>query len=406
MKLLFLSGFYPPLTKGGGELSTHYIAQALVKRGHMVRVITGGDTQEEQIVDGVSVLRLPLPFTAKPLFEKRWSKRMARKLKNAVPDMQQYDIIHAHDFRMAQILSELKLPPSIVTARDYAQICGTTNHLLADGEVGDCCSLKNVFSNNPRVNEASVLRKPFRIWQYAYNRRYRLKSFRCFQHQIFISKAQRDLIGTLQDLSSAQTHIIYNPVLENYLKPTSVKAVPLNVLYVGRVEFYKGVGLLLRAWKTISKEFPQAHLKIVGDGAQRREYQQFVERERLQYSVSFTGHVPFNQLIGTYDQASVVVAPHLWVEPFGRAVVEAMARGKVVVAANAGGPSEVIKNNVTGFLFERGSAKDLITKLRASLIMNDVARRDMQEEAREWVSANLNPTRIAAQYESVYRTLS
>ncbi|MEX2055011.1 MAG: glycosyltransferase, partial [Candidatus Andersenbacteria bacterium] len=100
MRILFLSSLYPPDTRGGGELSTHFIAQGLVERGHQVTVITTAPKLRTSELDGVNIMRLPLPLTAKPLFEERHSKKMAKQLLQHI-NAESYDIIHTHDFRTA-----------------------------------------------------------------------------------------------------------------------------------------------------------------------------------------------------------------------------------------------------------------------------------------------------------------
>ncbi len=391
MKLLFLSAFYPPLTRGGAEISTSLLVEALQQREHEVTVIMS----DEQ-----------LPFTAKPLLEKRFSRGLARVLAKRMGNPAQYDIINAHDFRTALVLAELGWENSVVTHRDYAAICGTTNEFLANGEPGDCCMWPNLLTNNPRIQEASLFRKPARMWQYKWNLPYRRAAFASFPAHIFISKAQQDLITTRMDLSGKQTAVIYNPVPPEYLSAAPVSGQPGSVLYVGRVEFYKGVGLLLEAWREVVKRQSGAHLKIIGGGAQLNDYQHLVERWGLGYSVKFEGQVPWNRLQRMYDEASIVVAPHLWVEPFGRTVAEAMARGKVVVAANTGGPAEMIQHEKTGFLFERGSREALIQQLTTALALPDPKRTLVGTAARDWTRQHLAPNIIAEQYEKFYRELA
>jgi alpha-maltose-1-phosphate synthase len=405
MKLLFLSSLYPPMTKGGGELSTHYLAQGLTTRGHEVQVIAEGTTKERTTVDGVAVHRVPLPLTAKPLLEQRHARKMAAALKAEVGDLAHYDVIHAHDFRTAQILSELDVPHAVVTARDYAQICGTTNNMLASGMPGDCCRWSTIFTNNTRVVEASLLRKPFRVWQYKYNLSYRLSSFRKFKHQIFISHAQQKEIAKKQNLDGIHTAVIYNPVSSDYLNQPLASGNLKSVLYVGTVEFYKGVELLLHAWQELIREIPDLKLTIVGDGAQRIYYEEFIKQNGLAENVMFTGRVAWDALRTHYDEAGVIVAPHLWIEPFGRTVVEAMARGKVVVAANVGGPAEILKDNETGLLFERGSVEALITRLRQVLTMEVSRKEHIQLSAHAWAKNNLTIDTIAQQYENFYTSL-
>lgn len=420
MKILFVSALYPPRTRGGGEVSAHLIAQGLRALGHDVTVMTSTQNGEAGLGDGglkevagVPVIRLPVPMAAKPLLERRHSRKVAKALGREIGDFKQYDVIHAHDFRSALALSELPTfakgldgssPLLVATARDYAQICGTTNNILRDGS--RCtCSLRDVL-RSPRVAEVTALRKAARIWQYKYNIGYRKRSFRKFPGQIFISHAQQKEIARQQDLSGVATTVIYNPVAKRYLSEPVSRGVAGTVLYVGRVEMYKGVGLLLEAWKDVAKGLPNVQLKIVGEGAQRDDYERLVEREGLQYRVKFVERVPWDRMQLVYDRAAVVVAPHIWVEPFGRTVAEAMARGKIVVAADTGGPAEIIKHNISGLLFERGSIEALKDELCRALTMPDLNKREMQKAARAWTAKHLSPETIARQHEEFYRELA
>lgn len=407
MHVVFLSALYPPYVRGGAELSTHYLAKALLERGHTVHVFAHGERREEGQVDGVPVVRLPSRLTAKPLFERWHSRRAARVLGR---ELAQYrsrvgapDVIHAHDFRSALALSELPLLPTVVTARDYAQICGTTNAILWNGQ--RCtCSVRDVLKTH-RVVEAPWWRKPFRAWQYWYNIGYRKQTFRHFPAQIFISHAQEREIRLQQDLSGVRTTVIYNPVSEDYFADTVSPGTPGSVVYIGTVEMYKGVELLLDAWARLCEQLPHVHLKIVGEGAQRREYERLVERRGLQYRVTFVGRVPHDRLQRVYDEAAVVVAPHVWIEPFGRTVAEALARGRVVVTARSGGPSELVEHGTTGLLFEPGSVDDLSAQLHTALTFRPGEARVIQEAARSWAREHLVSSSIVRQHELFYETV-
>src|SRR5436190_18912766 len=187
MNILFLSSLYPPTTKGGGELSTHYIALGLAGRGHRIKVITTGPSEVESHINGVNVIRAPIELLSKPLFERHHSRHVAKHLKKLIGDPTRYDIIHAHDFRSALALSELGLPHTVVTARDYAQISGCTNNILADGSISPGCA------EHPwgchRVAEVRFPRTLGRYAQYVINQDYRKKVFAGFKRQIFISHA-------------------------------------------------------------------------------------------------------------------------------------------------------------------------------------------------------------------------
>lgn len=406
MKILFFSSLYPPHTKGGGELSTHYIAQGLAERGHEVTVITSSFSgkREETSLDGVSVLRLPVSLTAKPLFERRMSRKIARILLREISNLGTYDVVHAHDFRSTMALAEMNLPKVVATARDYAHICGSPNNLLADGTTCPGCNWLAVWKNHGVV-EAPGWRKPFRAWQYAYNIGYRKKTWQQIQNHIFISRAQQAEFARGLPRDQVQETVIYNPVPAGYLTTPSKPGVSGNVLFVGTLQSYKGIGLLLAAWPEVANRVPHAHLKIVGEGAERTQYERLVERSGLRYRVTFTGRISPERMMPVYDEASVIVSPHIWVEPFGRTVVEAMARGKIVVAANIGGPAETIQDNQTGLLFEHNSVGSLIARLHESLTTPDARQMMISRAAQKWVRNNLSADLIARAHEEFYQRL-
>lgn len=404
MRILFLSALYPPHTKGGAELSTHYLAQGLRELGHDVVVISASpDRRREDTVDGVPVIRVPLALAAKPLFERAWARRMGKHLALEIKRHQPFDIIHCHDFRTAQVVGQMNIRGAVVTVRDYAFICGSPNNILADGSPCPGCEKVRVVMKNRAVVEAPWWRKPFRAWQYWHNIAFRKVTLSQFKHQVFISHAQKKIIEEQHSQPGTNQAVIYNSVPAAYIATAPVRAVGKTIVFVGTVESYKGVGILLEAFRLLGESENNVQLKIVGEGAQKRQYEQQVARWGLHYRVSFAGRVAPERMGSVYDEALFVVSPHIWAEPFGRTVVEAMARERVVVAAKAGGPAEIIQDGVTGFLFERGSAEALRQALKKALGLSEIDRRTMQKAARGWVVSNLPNKRIAKQYEDFYR---
>ncbi len=403
MRLAFLSSLYPPVTRGGGELSTHYTAQALQVAGHTVTIISGGASASQYEVDGVNVITLASSANQKPLLERRAARKVATQLAAALATHGPFDIIHAHDFRMALALSELGLSNTVVTARDYAQICGSTNFLSSTGRHCPGCTWSQVWSNH-RIAEAGAVRKLFRAYQYVHNLPYRAASFRRFPAQIFISHAQQQLIAAHQDLTGVKQAVIYNPVAPTFLEPVA-PTTGKKILYVGTVEWYKGVKLLLQAFKQLATQHLDATLTIVGDGADRTRYEKMVQELQLTSRITFTGRHDAAKIRADYDAADIVVAPHIWVEPFGRTVIEAMARGKVTVSARVGGPTELIQENISGFFFTPNSVEDLAKVLRATLALPNEKKQAIGSAARHWVLSNLSPATIAKQHENFYQSL-
>ncbi len=82
---------------------------------------------------------------------------------------------------------------------------------------------------------------------------------------------------------------------------------------------------------------------------------------------------------------------------------EAQLTKKPVVATNVGGVSELMQNNITGFLVEKGNSKELVEKL--SLLINDEQKRNcMGEAGRKFIENNFNWNKIASEFLEILKT--
>jgi glycosyltransferase involved in cell wall biosynthesis len=126
---------------------------------------------------------------------------------------------------------------------------------------------------------------------------------------------------------------------------------------IGRLQRWKGMHVVIEAMPEVLARHPEAHLVIVG-GAHETEphYPDVLARRIAQLSlgahVTFAG---FQADVPRWMQAMDVVVHASDREPFGIVVIEAMALGKPVVAGAAGGPAEVITDDVDGLLAPYGA---------------------------------------------------
>ncbi len=401
MRILFLSGHYPPHTSGGGEISTHYIARGLREQGVYVDVLAEGEEKTYEL-DGVQVATFPLGLTDKPLLEKRRSRSMARKIEEILSQRDPYDVIHAHDFRSALVLAELQTKAKkVVTIRDYAAISGDTNNFLSNKTTPDNPFSVRSIIHSHRIAEVSFPKNIGRMLQYLLNVKYRQDAFSELLYRIYISKAQQEIIEEHLD-EAKKSIVIYNPVQPEFLSTPTQPGKLFHVLYLGRIEMYKGVDVLLHAWSEVLKTCPQARLQLVGEGANMQEFKTLAEKLQIQNSIEFSGRVAWDLLQKIYDNAAVIVSPHRWIEPFGRTVVEAMARRRVVVAANTGGPSEVIIDKKTGLLFKSGSSEELSKILIQALLLSSEDKERITSNAQSWAKEHLSIENISAQYQNFY----
>jgi glycosyltransferase involved in cell wall biosynthesis len=148
--------------------------------------------------------------------------------------------------------------------------------------------------------------------------------------------------------------------------PSRVPRPPLSVAplacFTGRLTRQKGVHVLLAAWGAVREQVPDARLLIAGDGPERRALEAAAPA-----GVTFLGTVPHEELDRTTAAAWVHVVPSVGFEGLGLAAVEAMMRGRAVVASRIGGLSEVVQPDVTGVLVEPNDPGRIATSLIALL---------------------------------------
>lgn len=120
-------------------------------------------------------------------------------------------------------------------------------------------------------------------------------------------------------------------------------------LTVARLHSAKRVNLCIKAMGTIRKQFPQAKLRIAGDGPEREKLEALIKELGLAKNVSILGAISEEQLLDEYENAyAVFYLPKR--EPFGLVPLEAGAAGKPVIAVKEGGCMETVVDGKTGFL--------------------------------------------------------
>lgn len=165
-------------------------------------------------------------------------------------------------------------------------------------------------------------------------------------------------------------------------EPAATREGPLHFLMAGRWNRWKGHQTLLEAWDT---EVPLGHLTILGGpppSGEAADVPAMVERLRNPSSVTIVGEVP--DIAPYIAQNDVMVVPSDDPEPFGLVAIEAFAQGRPVVASNAGGLAEIVKDQRTGLVFAPRSPADLriaLENLTPQLVaeMGERAKKDYED---------------------------
>lgn len=159
----------------------------------------------------------------------------------------------------------------------------------------------------------------------------------------------------------------------------------------------KRVGVVLDVFRRVREQVP-ARLLLIGDGPDRPMLEQRARSQGLSEHITFVGeaHDPVRWL----SVADVFLMPSAQ-ESFGLAALEAMACEVPVIASNAGGLPEIVKDGVNGFVCGLDALDDMAAHA-VRLLRDDEARRALGQRASALVREQYCTERIVPLYEQAY----
>jgi glycosyltransferase involved in cell wall biosynthesis len=207
--------------------------------------------------------------------------------------------------------------------------------------------------------------------------------------------------------SAVDRHLAANGVTRRAIVPLfptvapsagSGHAIRRRVVFAGRVVVPKGVGILVRAARTVDAEFV-----ICGDGWQLDAMRKLAQRLEVQERVSFRGWLSPEKLARELAEASVVAMPSVWPEPFGLVGIEAFAAGRPVVASLTGGIGDWLEDGVSGLGVRPGDARALAHALN-ELLADPARQQAMGAAGKETMEARFSPERHVATLLEAYQS--
>lgn len=162
-----------------------------------------------------------------------------------------------------------------------------------------------------------------------------------------------------------------------------------TVLAVGRLVPKKGFDILLAAWPAVVAAFPQATLKIIGDGPCARQLAKLA-RQCPPGSVSLAGECGERETLNAIAGATLLVLPSRRMpdgdrDGIANVIVEAMSIGAPVVTTDAGAAGEVVKNGETGILLPSPVTPPDLAGAICSILRDTTAQKRLTENAKETI---------------------
>jgi phosphatidyl-myo-inositol alpha-mannosyltransferase len=355
LKIAIVTEYYYPLI-GGITENVHHTAAKLRAMGHTVKIITSrasrsGLPASEEVPDAADVIRIghsmPL-YTNGSVAHVTVGLHLWRELRDTFL-RERFDIAHLHS-------------PLVFT-------------LPAMGVIASTCPCIGTFHT---YFEGSVVYKRFRnLLQKQFLDRMDARTF-----------VSRSCVESLQQYFTLKDpRIIPNGVDVDRFNPAAPRLPrfdpgKLTLLWLGRLEPRNGLGLMLKSFEIIKREFPDVRLIIVGHGLSRAYYERIVPRA-LRPDVHFEGPAVASRP-AHYSTCDVFCSP-VTKASFGITLLEAMASGKPIVASeNVGycdllGPEEGILVPQNG---PETFANAILQLLRDDRLRSEMGRAGLRKVAR------------------------
>lgn len=194
----------------------------------------------------------------------------------------------------------------------------------------------------------------------------------------------------------------------------SFNKVDFILLYVGRLEWRKGIGTLISAVKLLKNEVPNIKAVIVGGrivGKQKnaedfKEHQRLLkktEEEGVKELIQFVGRIDNGRLPLFYSAADIFVIPSYY-EPFGLVALEASACKVPIIASRIGGLQNIIQDGENGFLFEPRNPFNLKEKVLQLQKSKELSKTFIESAYRN-VATNYSWGDIAAKINNIYKSI-
>ena len=173
------------------------------------------------------------------------------------------------------------------------------------------------------------------------------------------------------------------------------------IVCVGRLSAEKAHAGLFEAFTLLSRKYPRARLRLVGDGPCRVQLEQLAAKLGIAERVEFLGSRSEESTLGEIATADLLVLPSL-MEGLPVVLIEAMALGVPVVAPRVAGIPELVEDGGTGLLFTP-SNWDALAARAGQLLENAQLRTTLLKQARLKVESEFDIHRSAEVLSDLFK---
>jgi len=235
------------------------------------------------------------------------------------------------------------------------------------------------------------------------------KSKKIIKHSnkiIAISNAAKRFLTERYKVSEDRIVVVPSGINTDIFKPNRKKKTQngLTLVTVARLTEAKGLIYLIRALQIIRENFSNVRLFIVGKGEQMSKLNALVINLGLAGNVSFLSeYTPNENMPSIYNSCDIFVLPSL-IEPVGIAAIEALSCGLPIITTSVGGLSDVVEQNLNGFLVPSRDHVS-IAKKTFFLLEDEGLRRKFGEASRRLALQKFDYKKVAQRTLKIYEEI-
>ena len=409
MKVLLIHKFHYML--GGTETFHYNLAEALVTAGHEVLFFSMYDKrnipcpQDKYFVSNVDYndpnlkgikriktgLKLIYSFEAK--------RNMEQLIKDEKPDIAHIGLLHRQiTFSVVDVLKKYNIPV-VMHLHELTAVCPCYTMLRPDGTICNDCATNGYW--NCLKHNCMKGSKAKSLLAYAEAKFLQLGHY---YDKIDIYIAECNFYKHLVESS----HFTNSPIIQmnNFLLMNQeYKAYHDHdnyILYFGRYAREKGVLTVLKAYNLLNCD---ERLVLVGRGSEEEKIKQYVKENHLEEKVQVNGAIFGEAMDRIIERAKFVLVPSEWYENGAFVALQALAKGKIVIASNIAGLAEIVQDRETGFLAEPGNPESFATAIDRALSLTNDQYCEMSEHIVEYAKNRCDAYKYVNKLSIVYQTL-
>jgi glycosyltransferase involved in cell wall biosynthesis len=309
---------------GGAEVHLHETFSRIASWGHSVTLLASGfpEAPREAVIDGIQVLRIGtrntfnfhVPLAARAIIRQKHIDVLVEDL-NKIPFFTPL---------------YLKIPTVAILHHRFG---------------------RSIFSETI---------PPFALYVYVSESLIPI-IYRRIPFDVVSESTKEDLVTS--GIPAEHISIHYNGIDRDHYRPSGETPVPYRITFLGRIKRYKSIDHLLLAIARLRIEYSKMRVMIVGDGDASGELKGIAKDLGIDDITTFTGFVTPEEKVRILRQSELVVNTSSR-EGWGLTVIESNACGVPVIAADAPGLRDSVKDGYNGLLYPYGDIDALVAAIK------------------------------------------